>query len=359
MNRRGFLTASAGVAGLLAGCAGGDAETSPTPTETATATPEPTRTPVDAVELPDGVYVGPYDGGMSLQGVRRAGPYEVALLYAAPHRFWLVEGDEVEERPIRPVDDVHLMATVWDAETGVVVPETGLSVEVSRDGDPVSEAVVYPMLSQQMGFHYGGNLVLDGDGEYAVDVTVGGLPIRATGAFDGRFEDPASASFDLSFTEADREGLAFQETENYGSRGALPTREVEGLPSPLSSARIPGRRLDTEQTDDAEVVPTVLTDEAPAGDSYLAIYLRTPFNDLSITAAALSATVRRDGNAITHLEFDRTLDPELGYHYGTALETELRSGDRLVVATETPPQIARHEGYERAFLEMEAVSFTV
>ncbi|WP_425487805.1 DUF7350 domain-containing protein [Natronomonas salina] len=77
------------------------------------------------------------------------------------------------------------------------------------------------------------------------------------------------------------------------------------------------------------------------------------------SAAALSATVRRDGTAATHLEFDRTLDPELGYHYGTALETDLRAGDQLVVATETPPQVARHEGCERASLDMEAVSFTV
>ena len=107
------------------------------------------------------------------------------------------------------------------------------------------------------------------------------------------------------------------------------------------------------------MIPSVLTDAAPGDERYLAVYLRSPFNYFALTAARLSATVRRDGDALAHLEFERTLDPELGYHYGAALETDLRSGDELVVDAATPPQIARREGYERAFVEMNPVSFTV
>ena len=50
---------------------------------------------------------------------------------------------------------------------------------------------------------------------------------------------------------------------------------------------------------------------------------------------------------------ERTLDPRLGYHYGTTV-AGVESSDRLRLATETPPQVARHEGYETAFRAGEA-----
>jgi len=55
----------------------------------------------------------------------------------------------------------------------------------------------------------------------------------------------------------------------------------------------------------------------------------------------------------------RTLDPELGYHYGAALPESLASGDELTLTVDTPPQLARHEGYERAFLQMDPAAITV
>jgi hypothetical protein len=360
MNRRTFLTASAAVVGSLAGCTGGESAPESTPRQTQS--PRPTGTPpyYEGVDLPDGVYVQPFENAMSMQGQAEAGPYRVALMYAAPHRFWLVEGDRASERPIRPADDIHLMATVWDSETGVVVPETGLSVEISRGGEPVSEEVIYPMLSQSMGFHYGGNFILDGDGTYEVEVTVGGLPIRATGAFEGRFESPQSATLSLSFTESEREAVAVERLEEYGERGAASPSRMDALPSPLTVEDVPGEALGTASTHDAEVVPTVLDgDAAPVGDRYLAAYLRTPYNRLAIPGAAWSATVRRGGEALTELDLRRTFDPGMGYHYGAELSTALRPGDEVVLTPVTPPQVARHEGYERAFLEVNPVSVTV
>ena len=360
MNRRTFLTASAALAGSLAGCAGG--ESTPESTPRPTNTPRPTGTPpyYEGVDLPDGVYVQPFENARSMQGSAEAGPYRVALMYAAPHRFWLVEGDRASERPIRPADDIHLMAVVWDAETGVVVPETGLSVEISRGGETVSEAVIYPMLSQSMGFHYGGNVILDGDGTYEVEVTVGGIPIRATGDFEGRFDAPQSATIDLSFTEAEGEAVAVERLEEYGERGAASPSRMDSLPSPLTVEGVPGDRLGTATKHDAEVVPTVIEGEAaPVGDRYLAAYLRTPYNRLAIPAAGWSATVRRGGDVLTEFDLQRTFDPEVGYHYGAELSTALRAGDEVVLTPVTPPQVARHEGYERAFLDLEAVSFVV
>ncbi|MUV88259.1 hypothetical protein GJ631_17290 [Natronomonas sp. CBA1123] len=238
-------------------------------------------------------------------------------------------------------------------------PRRGLSVEIARDGETVSEEVIYPMLSQSMGFHYGGNFILDGDGTYEVEVTVGGLPIRATGDFEGRFDAPQSATIDLSFTESEREAVAVERLEDYGERGAASPSRMDSLPSPLTVQRVPGVRLGTASTHDAEVVPTVLDgDAAPVGDQYLAVYLRTPYNRMAIPGAAWSGTVRRGGEDTT-VDLRRTFDSEVGYHYGAELSTALRAGDEVVLSPVTPPQIARHEGYERAFLDLEAVSFVV
>lgn len=355
VGRRGFLTAAAAGAGLLAGCTTAD-DTEPTATDE----PTPTEAYWEGVDLPDGIYVQPFDGGMSMQGVASAGPYEVAVMYAAPHRFWLVEGDRTRERPIRPADDLHLMASVWDRETGQVVPETGLSVEVSRDGDIVSEEVIYPMLSQSMGFHYGGNLILDGDGTYDVAVGVGALPIRATGDFEGRFDAPVTADFELSITDAEREAIEFEETDDYGEPGAVAPMEMDMLPSPLSATDVPGDHVGTARTDDAEVLITLLEgDQAPTTAPYLAVALRTRYNELTITAANLSATLQRDGEEVASPDLERTLDSTVGYHYGSHIDVVPEAGDELVIETATPPQVARHEGYERAFLEMEPISVTV
>jgi arylsulfatase A-like enzyme len=37
----------------------------------------------------------------------------------------------------------------------------------------------------------------------------------------------------------------------------------------------------------------------------------------------------------------------------------LHSGDEIELTVTTPPQVARHEGYETAFLNMDTMTFTV
>jgi hypothetical protein len=74
---------------------------------------------------------------------------------------------------------------------------------------------------------------------------------------------------------------------------------------------------------------------------------------------ALSGTQRRGSETKFEGELLRTLDPDLGYHYGAVLES-VRSGDELPITIDTPPQVARHEGYETAFLDgVDEVTFTV
>jgi len=106
-----------------------------------------------------------------------------------------------------------------------------------------------------------------------------------------------------------------------------------------------------------------MLDEPPAGvektGRYLAVSARTPYNRLVIPAMALTGTLERGGETVFEDELVRTLDPDLGYHYGAAIGS-VESGDDLTVSVDTPPQVARHEGYETAFLgDMKQITLTV
>jgi hypothetical protein len=353
MRRRSFLTA--GLCGLsaatLAGCAGTNAGGGETP--------EPTTTGSDE-ELPDGVYVQQFRETMSMQGTASAGELKTAVMYTSPHQFWRVVGDELQAEPVEEEDSLHLMAAVWEPETGTVVPEAGVSVEIAPEGGAFDEQVIYPMLSQAMGFHYGANFSLDGDGEYTVRVSVGGMNIRRTGAFEGRFGEAASATVDISFNEANRNEVEFRELDSYGDPGAVQPVEMmmpDGIAPPVES--MPGEHVGTARSDDA-LLPAFVVREAPlVGDGpYLYVSARTPYNEYVLPAAGFEARVDRDGDTVFDGELTRTLDPELKYHYGAAVDA-LQPGDEITLSTVTPPQVARHEGYERALLELGEVTYTV
>jgi len=339
---RGVAALGAGTAAGLSGCLG--------VLETRSA-----RTPPLPEDRPAAVYFPSHVEGMATVGQATATPagdtgdpdYRVAVMYSYPHRFWTVTGTERTKHAIGD-RDLHLMTTVWDPETGTVLPETGVDVEITRDGELVSQEVVYPMLSQPMGFHYGGNFTLAGDATYAVRVSVAGTSVRRTGVFAGRFADPATATVSLSYSAADRDALPYEITDDRaGSRAAVAPRET-GMPRSVAppASELPGRPLGTGRVGDATFVATVT--EPPAGvpadgdERYLVVSARTPYNRTVLPAMGLVATV--DG---ADRRLVRTLDPDLGYHYGTTLGGEPGS---VTVGVETPPQVARHEGYETAFL---------
>jgi hypothetical protein len=352
MRRRRFLALGTGVGAVgLAGCTGrsGGGEDGTPPAEGTTA-------PADAA-LPDGIYVQRFRETVAMQGTTESGSFAVGLLYSVPHRFWTVTG--TDRRPTPRGGDVHLMATVWDTETGRVLPETGVSVEIERGGELVSQEVIYPMLSQRMGFHYGGNFSLAGDGEYTGQVSVGGLDIRRTGAFRGRFDEPTTLAIPFRFDETEREKVRSEPLEQYGRRGAVRPMEMGALPesrAPAESA-LPGV-LGTVRSDDAVFAVGETTPPAGIdGDRYLYASVRTRYNRLVLPAMGLSARLEADDAGFDR-PLRRTLDPELGYHYGTTVPAAVADG-KLTVTTEIPPQVARHEGYERAFLEMRPASLSV
>ena len=352
MRRRRFLALGSGLAAstLLAGCTG---DTNTDATET---TPAATTS-----EKPDGVYVQSFEEQMAMQGTTTVGDYTVALMFTVPHTFWTLTNDERSKTAKTSEDTIHLMAVVWDDETGTVLPDAGVSVELER-GEFLAQEVIYPMLSQPMGFHYGGNFGLDGDGTYTTNVSIGGISARTTGAFDGRFESAETAEMSVEFTEETRARVGSTPIEQAGEPGALAPRETS-YPKSMAPApeELPGTVRGTAAIDDAYLVVTDLTSAERVGrpeDAYLAVSARTRYNGYELSGMALDATLERDGETISEGALVRTLSPDLGYHYGAAVPS-VEAGDDLTLSVRTPPQVARHEGYETAFLDTASVTLTL
>ncbi|RDI71400.1 iron transporter [Halopelagius longus] len=347
MQRRRVLGAfGAAASGSLAGCLGGAASLFETTNN---------EEPPLVENRPDAVYVPTHREGMNMVGTTDAGDLKVGLFYSYPHRFWTVdnEGGEyvVKQTPIEDDDSVHLMATPWDPETGTVVPNTGMSLEITRDGSLVSEEVIYPMLSQRMGFHYGANFPLDGDGTYEVRVSVGGIDAARFGALAGEFEDGAAGTVEFEFSTRDLNDIPYKLLEDkQGQRGALRPMEMEMEMVPTGDApdSLPGTSLGRGTSGDAAFVGSVVEADRFGEDPYLVVSARTPHNALTIPGMALSAEA--DGGETYSGRLTPGLDPELGFHYGASAAG--LSGDAdATVSVDVPPQVARHEGYETAFLD--------
>ncbi|MFB6139233.1 MAG: hypothetical protein ABEJ26_02215 [Halosimplex sp.] len=370
MHRRRFLAAgTAAAAAGLAGCR------SMFQTRSA-------RSPPLVSDRPDAVYVPSHVEGMHAVGVVDAGEFRVGLSYSYPHRFWLVNGDRTNKVEIEGSDTVHLMATVWDADTGTVLPIGAVTVDADLDGESVlGGKSLWPMLSQNMGVHAGDNVELSGPGTYDVTVGVGPLSARTAGALRDRFGERAEASVSLAFDESTLESVSYDRLpDRKGERDAVDPMEMESIPVASTPApeEMPGAVVGEGTSGDARFVAARLDDPpagveadegtatgtdsatadgSTAGGGYLAVSMRTPYNGYPIPMAALSATVARDGRAVYDGPLAATVDPDLGYHYGAV--ADVRSGDELTIAVDGPPQIARHEGYETAFLSFSDVSMTV
>ena len=346
MRRRTFLRAGLGVAGAAAtgataGCLG------VFETQAAGVPPVPQN-------RPDAVYIPSHEEGVAMAGTGRSGDYRFGLMYSFAHRFWNVNGEQVKKTGVESSGDdaVHLMAAVWDPKTNLALPDTGMSVDITRDGESVSQEAIYPMLSQVMGFHYGANFTLDGDGTYDVNVSVGGMATRRTGAFAERFGDPASVTVPFEYSQQRKEGLSFQIRDDAGEKGALePSTMMKADSTAPAVEDLPGRVVGRGTSNDAVLVATVL-DAPPEGvegeGAYLAVSARTPYNRMVVPAMALDGAVTRGGQSVFDGELVRTFDPDLGYHYGAPVDG-VRSGDAVALSVATQPQTARHEGYETAF----------
>ena len=313
MDRRTFLRSAAAAgatagAGGVSGCLGFELASGGSAA----------RAPPVVEDRPDGVYLPSHVEGMAMGGTAAGGDYEVGVFYSYAHRFWNLNGESVERTDIESDDDVHLMASVWDPETGTVLPETGVSIEISRDGSLVSQEVIYPMLSQPMGTHYGANFGLDGDGTYTVTISVGGVRTRRTGAFRDRFGEPADIPVEMEYTEAERDEISFRTLSDAGEAGAVDRMEMEALPDATAPPveALPGTVLGEVNSDDAVLVATVLEVEITADSTPANRPISESIHDFP--ESFVIGAITRDGDLVTP-RGDTVIEP--GDHVVVFFET--------------------------------------
>jgi hypothetical protein len=349
MNRRRFLI-GAGLTGLstLAGCGSIQSQS--------------TRAPPLVENRPAATYLPTHREGMAMIGTGEAGDYMVGLTYSFPHRFWTVTGQNAEQAAIQDGDSVHLMATVWDPETNAVLPlSAGVSITITQDGETVAEKPPWPMISQNMGFHYGDNYQLAGDGLYEVTVRVQAMTERRLGALSDRFGSAGEMTLQFDFAQSALEQLDYEEfPDRQGSREALGLMNMEMLPTSQVPAAedLPGDLLGTASGSDEVYAATWLADAdfLAEGESYLAVSVRTPYNRVPLAMMSLDGTVEADGETVFEDALSAAIHPDIGYHYGAVVESTTDSPS-VTVETVAPPQVSRHEGYETAFLGTPTVSF--
>ena len=348
MQRRDFLrTGALAGAATLAGCTG--------QFETQTVRGD------DLVQdPPDSVYFPTHIDGMEMAGMGMAGPYKVALSYTFPHRFWTLTGTRTKRVEVGDNTDVHLMATAWDADSGMVVPTANNTVAVKKGEKSIDERSLWPMLSQPMGFHFGDNVALDGDGTYSAAVQISPPDAKLTGDFEGKFDEQATAEVEFEFSQTALDEEMYKPLDDKkGRQGAVSPMEMEMMPvaSTPTTDSFPGEVLTVAKSGDAMfVLATVEADRF--GGTQFVVSPRTPYNAYPLPFMGLAATIDRDGETIPDDSLSATFDPELGYHYGTSVDG-VESGDTISLAVETPPQVSRHQGYETAFIEMPTMEITV
>ncbi|EJN60120.1 iron transporter [Halogranum rubrum] len=352
MQRRAFLGAAGlGLTGSLAGC---------TAVSNVFETTN-SREPPLVENRPDAIYIPTHREGMEMVGMGDAGGLKVGLMYSYAHRFWTVDPDGgsyvATEVPLEADDSVHLMAVVWEPETGVVVPSTDVTVELTNDDGLVYEEVVYPMFSQQMGVHYGDNVPLPGDDIYTANVTVAGLPFERFGAFDGQFEQAATATIEFDYREGQRNDIPYSLLEDkQGQRGTVPRMEME-MPQGVAPSSLPGETIGEGKTESQDITfrAQAATDDRFGDTPYLLASPKTRYNGYLVPQMGLSATVERDGETAFEGDLTPGLDPEAGLHYGAPVEN-LTPDDTVTVTVDVPPLVARHEGYETAFFDVGSVA---
>ncbi len=394
MNRRTFLrrTAPLPAALALAGCAAPEGGTDGRNESERESGAESGGNVTDAAPIPmledppDAVYLPGHRTAMQLLEPIDAGDYRLAPMLSYPHPFWLVTGTDRE--PVEPEAGrgVHLMLVVWDPETEHVLPvDLSPQATIEGDGGWQRSRSLWPMLSQEMGVHFGDNLTLPADGSYTVRVDLPPITTRRTGAFAGRFDDGASATFEFTYDQAFREavvdGIELLERDRWGTRGALAPMGHGGDRSGGMQSEIPYSALppaedypgtllhesDTRsqesppRSDDAAFVVTLLEPGSRLADGdahYLLVSPRTPYNRVPLTSLSLRATVDRGGSTVVDRPLVGTLDDVVGFHYGRSVGT-VQPGDSVTITVESPPQLARHQGYETAFFEMESLELAV
>jgi hypothetical protein len=301
-----------------------------------------------------------------MMGMQRAnsGRLMCALTYSYPHRFWTVTGQRTKKVSIEPDDSVHLMVNIWDAKTGVYVADTSPRVTFSHEENDKTTRTPWTMLSQNMGFHTGDNVTFPAAGTYSATVNVPPVTTRRRRGFKGEFSEPTTFEFTFKYSRDKRNTIPFKRLpKRSGNKGALEPMNMKMMPLAQvpPKEKLPGRLLGQLTSGDAQFIITAIEDATQfgtSGNTYLVVSPRTPYNHYIIPSMSLSGTLTRNSKTVFDGSLPATLDPALNYHYG-AMVNNIKSGDEFTLTVDAPPQVARHEGYETAFMKMPTKSLTV
>lgn len=313
---------------------------------------------------PEGAYIPEHMDMMKMIGMETAERLMVSLSYTRPHEFFLVTGTRTNNVEIQTSDTMHLMTMVHDMQTGAIAPQVEPTITVSRDGDELVSNQPWPMLSQPMGFHFGDNVAVSGQAAYRFDVTVNAaqsvLPDELGDVFTKQ-----SITFEAEFDPASASELGQKHTgDEAGTAGALPPMEMDGMSIPQQPAydEFPIELTGPQYTDDLGVAVGTHDDPTSLGftDGEIALVAatQTKYNRYPLGFMGVEATVTRDGDEVFADELSSAVDGELGHYYGAGTPA-LEVGDTVDLEFTTPPQVARHRGYERAFLELDTLTFTL
>jgi len=291
---------------------------------------------------------------MAMIGMQEVGGRMVALMYSFAHRFWTVTGEVTEISSSRAATSTPWPASGTPTRGRCCRSTPGWGSELTK-GDWSAERAPWTMLSQNMGFHYGDNMALDGEGTYTVTVETGAVGTERVGDFADSFGESATAEFAWEYTEAARDEIAFRTLDDAGDLGRLDPMEMDMPLSVAPSAEeSPGQVFGSAEAGDVEFVAAVAS--AEDGDA-LVVSPRTRYNGYVLPAMSLSATLDRDGSTAFDDILTAAVGPDLGYHYRASVDA-VESGDELRITTDSGPQVSRHEGYETAFTDVPDVSIT-
>ncbi|ELY94934.1 hypothetical protein C482_17713 [Natrialba chahannaoensis JCM 10990] len=325
------------------------------------------------VDPPGGIYVPPkIDGILEYDSETESG-LEISLSAMRPHSFWTGAGTERARADLRSHHTLHLMASVRDAESEVAVPTTVTTrIEHADSGDStdspdatdtantaadtVDQRTPWPMRSQRMGFHYGDNISLPGEGTYKATIRLDPPTIHLADEFADRIDQPVTITIQFEYNPAAIDVLErtlLDEGEGRGERRALEFMGHASEPvSPTSSAVAHSATGDdiVVTLGRADVSDGAQVSSEATEDTQLAIGVRTRYNRYPVPFAGLSVESVRDGGRQYITEAQETIDPDRGHHYRAGFEEGiLESADELAVSLDVPPQVALHEGYETAF----------
>lgn len=313
---------------------------------------------------PKAVYYPTHVDGMNVATIKRQGDYTCALTYSRPQRFWLRSSGKQQKVTVNKDDSLHLMPIIWETETKVVPPDLVPQVKIKQDNEIISRISAWPMLSQTMGYHYGDNIELSGDGTYQVQIEVGDPLMNRAGALAD--DTPAQFTLSLEYNRSKVKETTYRELlkKKAGTRGAVNPMYPDSVPSSQlpKSDSLPGETLGTATSGDAVFVIQKVDAASKFGgkpnQTYLAASVRTPYNRYMVPMMSLSALLSRDGKRIFDGPLEQGIGPKLNFHYGAPVPS-MQSGDKLKITIDAPTMTSRHDGYETAFRKMPPVQLTL